>query len=105
MTRYNVEVSDPAKRDILDIARYISAELSAPESASEMVEEFYASMKSLDKNPKRQPLVRDERLAAKGYRTLQVKNYLIFYIVDDEAGIVDIIRILYNRRDWINLLY
>ena len=105
MKGYRVDVSDPAKRDVLDIARYIAAELSAPESAMDMAEEFYAGMKSLEENPKRQPLVRDERLAAKGYRTLPIKNYLIFYIVSEKARFVDVVRILYNRRDWVNLLY
>ena len=49
--------------------------------------------------------MREERLAAKGYRVLPVKNYLIFYKVNEAEKCVDIIRILYNRRDWINLLY
>ena len=105
MDRYSVEVSDPAKQDMLDIARYISAELSAPASATETVDAFGEGMKSLDENPKRQPLVRDERLAAKGYRVLPVKNYCIFYKVDEQARVVDVVRILYNRRDWVNLIY
>lgn len=105
MTKYNVDVSEPAERDVLDIARYISAELTAPEAALETVEALFGGMQSLNENPQRQGLVRDERLAAKGYRALPVKNYLIFYIVSEQAQMVDIIRILYNRRDWVNLLY
>lgn len=105
MKRYSVEISEPAEQDVLDIARYISAELSAPEAALEMVDTLDDSMNSLDDNPKRQPLVRDDRLAARGYRALPVKNYLVFYIVDEQARVVDIIRILYNRRDWVNLIY
>lgn len=105
MDKYSIDVSDPAKQDILDIARYIAAELSAPEAALNMVEALGAGMQSLDENPKRQGLVRDERLAVRGYRALPVKNYFIFYKVDDQARLVDIIRILYTRRDWVNLLY
>ena len=105
MKKYSVEVSEPAKQDVLNIARYISSQLTAPKAALEMVDSLAAGMESLDGNPKRQPLVRDDRLAAKGYRLLPVKNYLIFYKVDEQAHVVDIIRILYSRRDWSNLLY
>jgi plasmid stabilization system protein ParE len=104
MPKYDVAVSDPARQDVLDIARYISAGLLAPDSAMDIAQALYIGMKSLDTDPQRQPLVRDERLAAKGYRVLPVKNYLIFYIVDKRERVVDIIRILYNRRDWVNLL-
>jgi addiction module RelE/StbE family toxin len=105
MNSYSVEVAEPARRDALDIARYISAELSAPKAALEMVDKLDDGMRSLEANPKRHALVRDDRLAAKGYRALPVKNYLIFYKVNERKRLVDIVRILYNRRDWVNLIY
>lgn len=105
MTKYSVEVTEPAKRDVLDIARYISAELSAPKAALAMVDTLEENMQSLATNPKRHALVRDERLATKGYRALPVKNHIIFYKVNEQEQAVDIVRILYGRRDWVNLLY
>lgn len=104
MNRYRVDVSEPAEQDLLDIAKYITVELSAPMSALGIVEMLDDGMRSLRNNPKRHALVRNDRLAAKGYRALPAKNYLIFYKVDEQAQVVDIVRILHGRRDWGNLL-
>ena len=41
-------------------------------------------------------------LAAKGYRYLIVKNYLVFYVIVGDT--VQIRRILYARRDYRSLL-
>ncbi len=104
MNRYRVDVTEPAKHDLRDIARYISAELNAPQAAFDMLDKLNDGMQSLETNPKRHALVRDKRLASKGYRVLPVKNHLVFYKVDEGAQLVDIVRILYGRRDWVNLL-
>ena len=105
MSKYQVVISHPARQDVIDLARYIASDLSAPDAASNLVDQLEEGMKSLGNNPKRQKIVRDDYLASKGYRVLPVKNYLIFYKVFDKENRVDIIRILYKRRDWINLLY
>jgi addiction module RelE/StbE family toxin len=104
MNRYSVEISDPARQDIVDIVRYISAELNAQKAAQKMFDRLYEGMKNLENNPKRHTLVRDERLASKDYRTLPVKNYLVFYTVEEQTQSVNIIRVLYARRDWTALL-
>ena len=48
--------------------------------------------------------VTDERLASIGYRKLIVKGYIAFYTIDEQSKAVDIVRILYARRDWLQLL-
>ena len=57
---------------------------------------------SLSKMPERCPRPKDLALAAKGYRYLIVKNYLVFYVVVGDT--VQIRRILYARRDYSALL-
>ena len=52
--------------------------------------------------PERCPRPKDLALAAKGYRYLIVKNYLVFYAVVGDT--VQIRRILYARRDYWALL-
>ena len=46
----------------------------------------------------------DERLVYKDIRKGMVYNYIILYIINAGSKIVNIIRILYSGRDWINLL-
>ena len=48
--------------------------------------------------------MKDERLAEKQIRKLIVKNYTVFFRVHEVTKIVEIIRVLYSKRDWSALL-
>lgn len=102
MSDYNIFITEPAQNDLYKIGMYILKELLDPETAKRTVSKIADSIK--EKVPNRNTLVKDERLANKGIRKTIMNNYIIFYIVDDNSKIVTIIRILYARRDWINLL-
>lgn len=104
MAKYRVDVSEPAENDLRDIVRYIKSQLSAPISALSMIELFEDAMAGLSNMPQRHPFVADERLAQMGYRKLPLKNYVVFYSIDEGNKVVDIERILYGRRDWLRIL-
>jgi toxin ParE1/3/4 len=104
MAKYSVDVSDPAEGDLGEIVRYIASQLSVPISALRMMELFEEAMEDLSDMPQRYPFVVDERLAQMGYRKLPVKNYIVFFSVDEKNKVVDIERILYGRRDWLRIL-
>ncbi|GMQ64607.1 type II toxin-antitoxin system RelE/ParE family toxin [Vallitalea maricola] len=40
----------------------------------------------------------------KGIRRIIVGNYIIFYICLDKDLLVSVIRVLYNKRDWKNII-
>ena len=100
MTEYRVLISAPAENDLRDIVRYISAQLLAPMTAAKMMD----AIEGLVDMPQKFPLVTDERLATMGYRKFIVKSYIVFYTIDEKSTVVDIIRIVYARRDWLQLL-
>lgn len=104
MAKYRVDISEPAEKDLKDIVRYIASQLSAPISALKMMELFEETMADLSDIPQRCPLVADERLSQMGYRKLTVKNYLVFFSIDEKNKVVDVERILYGRRDWIRIV-
>ena len=104
MVNYKIDISLPAENDLRDILRYISTQLLEPITAFEMLEHIEGEINTLSTLPQRQPLVRDQRLAELGYRILPVKNYMVFYSINEEEQVVDIERILYNRRNWQHLL-
>ena len=83
---------------------YIKNKLQAPKAADNLIIEILEKLKRIKENPKIRPLVRDEYLANLGYRLIKVKNYMIFYIIDDDDIHIKIVRFLYCKRDWINLL-
>jgi plasmid stabilization system protein ParE len=69
-----------------------------------MMELLEETMASLSDMPQRYPFVTDERLSQMGYRKLPVKNYIVFFSVDEKNNVVDVERILYVRRDWLRIL-
>lgn len=42
--------------------------------------------------------------AEKGYRKVTVKNYMIFYMVNENDKTVTVMRVIYGRRDHKNLI-
>ncbi|MBD5393151.1 MAG: hypothetical protein HDR71_02545 [Lachnospiraceae bacterium] len=54
--------------------------------------------------PEKYSLVNDELLRRVELRITYFDNYNIFYYYDRERDIVYIIRILYNKADWQNIL-
>lgn len=104
MNKFNIEITEPAEKDLFEIGRYISRELLEPEISQKVVSKIAEGIISLEDLPLRNGLVGDERLAYKGIRRLMIDSHIIFYFVNDDSKIVTIIRILYARRDWINIL-
>ena len=104
MAPYKVDVSEPAENDLMDVVRYIASQLSAPISALHMMELFEEAMAELSDMPQRCPLVADERLSQMGYRKLILKNYIVFFSIDEKNKVVNVERILFGRRDWLRFL-
>jgi len=104
MPQYKVEVSELAENDLRDIVRYVSSQLAAPMTALNMLETIENALLGLRDMPYGFSAVRDEQLASMGYHRLDIKNYTAFYTIDEKQKAVYVVRILYARRDWINLL-
>ena len=104
MDIFEVNVTEPAEDDLRDIAIYISSQLNAPVTALNMIQTIKTAIARLETMPLSYPLVRDDRLAALGYRLLPVKNYIVFYVVNEREKTVDVDRVLYGRRDWRSIL-
>ncbi|MGE5559894.1 MAG: type II toxin-antitoxin system RelE/ParE family toxin [Chloroflexota bacterium] len=104
MISYTVLLSEPAARDLSEIARYIAHELREPAAALRLVKKIRSAVMSLAELPTRHGPVADARLCALGVRMLQVDGYLAFYNVSEGDHTVTVIRILYGRRDWEHIL-
>ena len=73
-------------------------------AAENLIKEILEKLYLIKENPKISPLVQDEYLASLGYRLINVKNYMIFYIIENDNKHISIIRFLYKKRNWINIL-
>ena len=101
---FKLKFSKLYDRDVDTCYNYIKDKLEAPMAADNLIIEILEKLNRIKENPKIRPLVRDEYLASLGFRSIKVKNYVIFYIIGNDNKHVKIIRFLYNKRNWINIL-
>lgn len=104
MTEYKVIIELPAQRDLQGILRYITDTLKEPVIARRIYISIKKQILTLIQLPLRHNVVQEQPYAAMGVRKLLVENYIAFYMIDEEKCEVHILRILYKRREWQNLL-
>ena len=96
---YKVNLSERAQDSIREIVYYVSRELLARDAALNLAEVLRDAVLSLGDLPKRIRLLPDEPWQSMGIRRLQTKNYYIYFIVDDNKLEVNILDIIYNKRE------
>jgi len=101
---YNLSFSKIIDGDIDSCYNYIKDKLDAPMAAENLMKELYEKLNQIKENPYSRPLVHDKLLASLGIRSIKVKNYLLFYSVEEENNNINIITFMYNKRDWVNIV-
>ena len=101
---YEVRISKQAERQLKEIFQYISYTLQAPGTAEKMLDLLEREILSLSSFPNRIPLTQDEPWHSQGIHKMVVKNYLVYFWVDENAQPVHIIAVVYGRRDQKQLL-
>ena len=104
MMTYKIIYTQKALADLDAVASYIKLKLCNISASNCIVENFFSEGDSLVAFPTRYPLCNDELLRAWGIRFVPVKNYLLFYVVREAEGTVYVIRFLYAKRAWQNIL-
>ena len=99
-----VVFTEPAEYDLLDIEYYIFVDLCNPQAAQRISDGILDAAERLAEYPEGHPLVDDGLLRNIGLRMTYFDNYNIFYFYDIENDVVYIIRVLYNKADWQNIL-
>jgi plasmid stabilization system protein ParE len=101
---YSVHITDLAEDDILSSVKYIADVLKAPVSANHLLDEIEKYENTLENTPNMYSFVPDDYLTTKGLKYAMVKNFMLFYTINEEEKMVNVIRFLYGRRDWKNIL-
>ena len=101
---YSVFYSPEAKNDLKEIYSYIAFTLLAPGTAQGQVNRIRKAIRALDFMPARNPLVDWEPWKSMKMRKVMVDNFVVFYIVNDSASAVTVIRIVYGGRDLAEVL-
>lgn len=101
---YHVHITKTAERDVINASDYIDLVLKNPSAADSLLDEFESKVNALTEFPQQHSLVEDDLLSAWGIRFVMVKNYLAFYIAEEETATVYIIRFLYGKSNWLSIL-
>ena len=101
---YKLEYLPVARRDMIEIVRYISQELQNPTAADQLAMELIEAGDSIPKFPYANPAFIPIRPLKHEYRKLLVQNYFMFYWVVEVKKLVTVARVVYARRDYKRLL-
>ena len=100
MKKYKIEVSEAAKRDLENIISYLKYDLAGDIIADKYKILFKQELKKLADMAGSMPILDEELTGHKNIRKINVRNYIIFYIIDEENNKVFIVRIGHAFMDW-----
>lgn len=101
---YTLKFLPEAGMDILDISRYIGAELCNPSAADRLVDKILSETEKLTDMPYIYSVCELPFQTKYEYRKLLVKNYAFFYYIDESEKAVKIARVIYAKRNFSNVL-
>ncbi|MDO4437232.1 MAG: type II toxin-antitoxin system RelE/ParE family toxin [Coriobacteriaceae bacterium] len=93
-----VVVTRKAAIDIAGIYAYIKDTLASPVAAADFLDELEKGVDFLRAFPKGRPLCSDLFLAARGYRSFRIKEYIAIYSIKDET--VHILHVFHRSQDY-----
>ncbi len=96
---YSLSYLPVASRDIAEAALYIAETLSAPKAAIDLLEALDVTISRLKELPYSCRVYQPAKPLDLEYRILNVKNYAVFYTVNEQAKTVQICRVIYAKRN------
>lgn len=99
---FSVALLDDAIDDIDGVVKYIQVELMNSIAARNINECIFATIDKLSFMPSRNRIV--IAVGQTYIRRVIVKNYSVFYYIDDSKALVHVIAVLYSRRDFRSII-
>ena len=96
--------TDTAKADLHEIALYIAERAHDKQIAIRFIKELQATTKILETFPESGAIPRDRVLKSSGYRFLAHKDYLLFYLYEEEENRVYIMAVFNGKRDYMRVM-
>ena len=101
---YSVKLTPHAIVRIQETIAYISKVLLVPETARAWSDYLQQEIVGLSTMPARFSAVDEDPWRSRGYRKMLVKNFIVYYYIDDENKTVWVTAVVYGRRDRLNVL-
>lgn len=96
---YRISYLPVANRDITEAVNYIAETLIAPRAAQDLLEALDESISRLKDFPYSCSAYQPVKPMDQEYRIMNVKNYAVFYTVNEQEKLVEICRVIYAKTD------
>ena len=103
-SKYRYQLTQNAVNDLDDIVNYIVHSLGNPQAASDFMDSLQKVIEKTCSFPESGPMVENEFLTNIGVRKKLVDNYIMYYLPDDDAEIIRVLRVVYGRRNMNQIL-
>lgn len=104
MPDYRIIITLDATRDLNELRTYIADVLLAPDTALKYIQTIRREIGGLVRMPERHMCVDQEPWHSRGVRKIIVKNFFVYYRIDDPTGTVYVLNVIYARRDQLKAL-
>ena len=101
---YKVHVSAKAERQLIEIGKNIADDLASPQAAERLLGYLQSEINSLAEFPGRVPFDSEEIPRQMGIHKMTCRNYIVYFIIDEEKKHVEILSVLYGRRNQLQIL-
>ena len=99
MKKYLVEISETAEKDLENIILYLRHSLAGDIIADKYKILFKQELKNLENIAGSMPILEEELTGQKNIRKINVRNYIIFYMVEENSKAF-VVRIGHAFMDW-----
>ena len=96
---YSFVLTEIAEEDVDEILDYIANDLLNPEAAADFADELSEKLEEVCKMPKTGRPVHNPYLKRDDVRRILVKNYIAYYLINEEKSQIVVLRVVYNKRD------
>ncbi len=100
---YDIQFSEGVIADLKEIKDYITVDLSNEQAADNIIKNILVSIRRLEEFPNIGALLSDVVGFHTDFRFIISGNYMVFYKFSDD--IVYIVRVLYGKRNYLNILF
>ncbi len=100
MKKYIVEISETAEHDLENIISYLRYNLLGDIIADKYKILFKQELRNLENIAESMPVLDEVLTGHKNIRKINVRNYIVFYIVDKENSKAFVLRVGHAFMDW-----
>ena len=104
MDSYEVIITPDAAGDLTELRDYIVYTLHAHNTAISYIQAVRKEIESLSIMPARNKTLDDEPWHSRGIRKIMAKNFYIYYRIDENAGRIYVLSVIYAKRDQLKML-